>query len=79
MDLILTIIDRLLKYAIFILYLKSTIIGQLVDIVIHKLVLRFRMLEEFITNRDKLFILNIWQLLIDKLRVYYKILTLFYP
>ncbi len=34
MDLILIIIDRLLKYATFILYLKSTIAEQLVDIVI---------------------------------------------
>ncbi len=63
----------------FILYLKSTIAEQLVDIVIRELVLKFGILEEFITNRDKLFILNMWQSLIDKLRVYYKLLTLFYP
>jgi hypothetical protein len=43
----------------FILYLKSTIVEQLIDIVIRELVLRFGILEEFITNRDKLFILNI--------------------
>jgi hypothetical protein len=43
----------------FILYLKSIIVGQLTDIVIRKLILKFRILEEFITNRDKLFILNI--------------------
>ncbi len=59
MDLILAIIDRLLKYTMFILYLESTIVGQLTDIVIRKLILRFGMLEEFIINRDKLFILNI--------------------
>jgi hypothetical protein len=59
MDLILTIIDRLLKYTMFILYLESTIVGQLIDIVIRKLILRFGILEEFIINRDKLFILNI--------------------
>ncbi len=58
-DLILIIIDRLLKYAMFILYLKSTTAEQLINIVIRELVLRFRILEEFITNRDKLFILNI--------------------
>jgi hypothetical protein len=43
----------------FILYLKSIIAGQLVDTVIQELVLRFGILKEFITNRDKLFILNI--------------------
>jgi hypothetical protein len=43
----------------FILYLESTIAEQLADIVIRELVLKFRILEEFITNRDKLFILNI--------------------
>ncbi len=58
-DLILVIIDRLLKYTMFILYLKSTIAKQLVDIVIRELVLRFGILEEFIINKDKLFILNI--------------------
>jgi hypothetical protein len=43
----------------FILYLESTTAEQLADIVIRELVLKFGMLEEFITNRDKLFILNI--------------------
>jgi hypothetical protein len=43
----------------FILYLKSIITEQLIDIVIQELILRFGILEEFITNRDKLFILNI--------------------
>jgi hypothetical protein len=43
----------------FILYLESIIIEQLIDIVIQELVLRFGILEEFITNKDKLFILNI--------------------
>jgi hypothetical protein len=43
----------------FILYLKSIIIEQLIDIIIQELVLKFGILEEFITNRDKLFILNI--------------------
>jgi hypothetical protein len=33
-DLILVIINRLLKYTMFILYLESTIVEQLVDIVI---------------------------------------------
>jgi hypothetical protein len=42
----------------FILYLKSTIVEQLVNIVIRELVSKFGILEEFITNRDKLFILN---------------------
>ncbi len=63
----------------FILYLESIIAEQLIDIVIRELVLKFGMPEEFITNRDKLFTSNIQQLLIDKLRVYYKMLTLFYP
>ncbi len=43
----------------FILYLESIIVEQLADIVIRELVLKFGILEEFITNRDKLFILNI--------------------
>jgi hypothetical protein len=43
----------------FILYLESIIVEQLVDIVIRELVLKFGILEEFITNKDKLFILNI--------------------
>jgi hypothetical protein len=43
----------------FILYLEAIITEQLVDTVIRELVLRFRIPEEFITNKDKLFILNI--------------------
>jgi hypothetical protein len=43
----------------FILYLESIIAEQLIDIIIRELVLKFRILEEFITNKDKLFILNI--------------------
>jgi hypothetical protein len=43
----------------FILYLESIIAEQLIDTIIRELVLRFGILEEFITNRDKLFILNI--------------------
>jgi hypothetical protein len=57
-DVILIIVDRLSKYAMFILYLESTTVEQLVDIVIRELVSKFGMSEEFITNRDKLFILN---------------------
>jgi hypothetical protein len=57
-DVILTIIDRLLKYTMFILYLESITAEQLADIVIRELVSKFGILEEFITNRDKLFILN---------------------
>jgi hypothetical protein len=43
----------------FILYFESIITEQLIDIVIQELVLKFGILEEFITNRNKLFILNI--------------------
>jgi hypothetical protein len=43
----------------FILYLESIIVEQLIDIIIRELILKFRILEEFIINRDKLFILNI--------------------
>jgi hypothetical protein len=43
----------------FILYLESMTAEQLADIVIQELVSKFGILEEFITNRDKLFILNI--------------------
>jgi small neutral amino acid transporter SnatA (MarC family) len=57
-DIILAIVDRLSKYAMFILYLESTTAEQLADIIIRELVSKFGMLEEFITNRDKLFILN---------------------
>jgi hypothetical protein len=63
----------------FILYLESTTAEQLTDTIIRELVSKFGILEEFITNRDKLFILNMWQSLIDKLRVHYKLSTLFYP
>jgi hypothetical protein len=43
----------------FILYLEYIIIEKLIDIVIQELISKFGILEEFITNRDKLFISNI--------------------
>ena len=34
--------------------------------------------EEFLTDRDKLFILKFWKSVINLIGVYYKILTLYY-
>jgi hypothetical protein len=57
-NVILAIVDRLSKYAMFIPYLESTTAEQLADIVIRELVSKFGMPEEFITDRDKLFTSN---------------------
>jgi hypothetical protein len=64
-DLILVVIDRLTKYAYFIFYKKGLTIKELIYIFNKNIITNYGILEEIISNKDKLFILNFWKLLID--------------
>ena len=55
-DSILTIIERLIKYLIAILYLELSTTKELAFIFLKEVVSKHRILEEIISNRDKLFI-----------------------
>ena len=54
-DSILVIIDRLTKYIILVLYLESSIAKELAYAFLKEVVSRYRLLEEILSDRDKLF------------------------
>ena len=57
-DSILVIINRLIKYSYFVPYLKVFTVKQLINTILRVIVVNHGMLKEFITDKDKLFILN---------------------
>jgi antitoxin component of RelBE/YafQ-DinJ toxin-antitoxin module len=62
---ILIVTDRLTKYAYFILYKKGLTVEELVYTFNRNVITNYRIPEEIISNRDKLFTLNFWKFLID--------------
>jgi hypothetical protein len=64
-NLILVIIDRLTKYAYFISYKEGSTVEELAYTFNRNIIINYGILEEIISNRDKLFISNFWKLLID--------------
>jgi hypothetical protein len=57
-NLILVIIDRLIKYRYFILYLKEFIVEDLAYIFMKYIIINYGISEEIISNKDKLFTLK---------------------
>ena len=77
-NLILTIINQLIKKARFILYLEALNAKELVYTFLRNITAFNRLLEKIISNRDKLFIFNFWTLLIRQLEMKYKLSTVYY-
>jgi len=73
------VVDRLTKYAYFILYLEVLLVEDLAYIFLKYIVSNHGLLEEIISDRDKLFISKFWKLLIEQLGTKHKLLTVFYP
>jgi hypothetical protein len=59
------ITDRLIKYAYFIPYKEGLTAEELAYIFNRNIIANYRIPEEIISNRDKLFISNFWKSLID--------------
>ena len=57
-DLILTVVDQLIKKARFILYLEALNAEELAYIFLRNVIAFNRLLKEIISDRDKLFIFN---------------------
>ena len=57
-DLVLVIVDTLTKYVHFILCKELMIAIELVYLILDRLIRHYRILESFITDRDKLFTSN---------------------
>jgi hypothetical protein len=75
---IIVVTDRLTKYAYFIPYLESSLTENLAYIFYKYIMANHEFPQRIINNRDKLFTSRFWKFLIDLLRVYYKLLTIYY-
>jgi len=77
-DSILTIVDRLIKYTMFISFKKTVTASVLTYIILQKLINNHRLSKEFIINRDKLFTSKFWETLTAELRINHKMLTTYH-
>ena len=77
-DFILIIIEQLIKYLITILYLELSIAKELAFTFLKEIVLKYKILEEIISNQDKLFISKFQTSLTALLGVKRKLSTAFY-
>ena len=71
--------ERLTKYVEFVLYLEASNAKAFAYTFLRVVVTQYKMLEEVISNRDKLFISKFLRTLIALLGVNYKLLTAFHP
>ncbi len=77
-DSILTIVDRLIKYTMFISFKKTTTASVLMYTILQELVSNHRLSKEFITDRNKLFTSKFWEMLTAELRINHKMLTTYH-
>ncbi len=77
-DSILTIVDRLTKYTMFISFKKTTTASVLMYTILQELINNHGLPKEFITNRDKLFTSKFWETLTAELRINHKMLTAYH-
>ncbi len=76
---ILTIVDRLTKYTMFIPFKKTATAPVLTYIILQELVSNHGLSKEFIINRDKLFTSKFWEMLTAELRIKHKMSTTYHP
>ncbi len=77
-DSILTIVDRLTKYTMFISFKKTTTASVLMYIILQELINNHRLSKKFITDRDKLFTSKFWETLTAELEINHKMLTAYH-
>ena len=74
-DLILVITDRLMKYRYFILYKEASSAEELAYMFLRVIAANHGLLEEIISDRDKLFTFKFWKSLVNQLRIHHKLST----
>jgi len=77
-DSILTIVDRLTKYTMFISFKETATAPVLTYTILQELVSNHGLSKEFITDRDKLFTSKFWETLTAELRINHKMLTAYH-
>jgi len=77
-DSILTIVDRLTKYTMFISFKETVTAPVLTYTILQELVSNHGLSKEFITDRDKLFTSKFWETLTAELEINHKMLTAYH-
>jgi len=77
-DSILIIMNRLMKYMMFILFRETATASVLMYIILWELISNHKLLKKFIINKDKLFISKFWEMLMTELRIKHKMLIIYY-
>ena len=77
-DLILIIINRLIKYEYFLSYKEATFAKDLIYTFFRTIVDNHKLSDEIISNRDKLFTLKFWKSLVNQLKIHHKLLTAYH-
>ncbi len=77
-DSILTIVDRLIKYTMFISFKETTTASVLMYTILQELINNHRLSKKFITDRNKLFTSKFWETLTAELRINHKMLTAYH-
>jgi hypothetical protein len=75
---ILVVTNRYTKYRKFILYKEGSTVQEFVYTFLKYIVANYRIPEEFITDRNKIWISKFWQSFIVQLGVNYKLSTVYY-
>jgi len=75
---ILTIVDRLTKYTMFISFKKTVTASVLTYTILQELINNHGLSKEFITDRDKLFTSKFWKMLTAELRINHKMLMTYH-
>ncbi len=76
---ILVIIKHFTKYNKFIPINKSHSIEDFTDIIIRKIINNYKLLDEFIINKNTTFVLQFFIILIVKFRINNKLFIVFHP
>ena len=77
-DSILTIVDRLTKYTMFISFKETATASVLTYIILQELINNHELSKKFIINRDKLFTSKFRETLTAELRINHKMLTTYH-
>jgi len=78
-DSILTVTDRLTKYAYFIPFLEATLAPDLAYIILRHITANHGLPKEWITDRDTKFTCHFWKTLMKRLGVENKPSTAYHP
>ncbi len=75
---ILIIVNRLMKYTMFISFRETATASVLMYIILQELISNHELLKKFIINRDKLFTSKFWETFTAELEIKHKMLIIYY-